>query len=446
MQQPEKTSLYVVLAAASAASAGLLFGYDVAVINGALVYLRADFHLGSVATEVLTSILFIGCAVGAAISGWASDRYGRRAVLFCAGLLFCGAAALAATATQIGQLMAARSLAGMALGATLLIGPLYIAEISPAHKRGMLVTLNQLLLVAGTLIGFVVNYELAQHVHGNWRLMFSLGAIPAVVLCISMTRIPESPRWLLQNGKRQQALAVLQRISPGANVESTVDEIAKAIREESGTYRELLGLALRKPLTLAIMLAIIQQLTGFNTVLYYGAIIFAEHTGASAAQAIGMNVFVGIVNMIFTILGLLFIDKLGRRPLLLTALAGMGFFMLIFAAMLAYMPGQSTLLLLPVLGVVASFAFGLGTGVWVCLSELFPNRIRGRAMSIANIVLWFSVTILTATFLSLIKLFGISGVFILYASLCALSFAYIAFYLPETKNRTLEEIESSWSK
>jgi len=446
MQQPEKTSLYVVVAAASAASAGLLFGYDVAVINGALVFLRADFHLGSVATEALTAILFIGCALGAAISGWASDRYGRRAVLFCAGLLFCIAAFGAATANQIAQLMVARTLAGMALGSALLIGPLYIAEIAPAHKRGMLVTLNQLALVCGTLVGFVVNYELAQHVHGNWRLMFALGAIPAVALCISMLTIPESPRWLLQNGKRQQALAVLQRISPGANVEATVDEIGKAIREESGTYRELLSLALRKPLTLAIMLAIIQQITGFNTVLYYGAIIFAEHTGASAAQAIGMNVFVGVFNLIFTILGLLFIDKLGRRPLLLTALAGMGFFMVVFAAMLAYMPGQSTLLLLPVLGVVASFAFGLGTGVWVCLSELFPNRIRGRAMSIANIVLWFSVTALTATFLSLIKLFGISGVFILYAALCAASFAYIAIYLPETKNRTLEEIESSWSK
>lgn len=446
MQPVGKTSLFVVLVAASAAAAGLLFGYDVAVINGALVYLRATFNLGSVATEMLTAILFIGCAVGAAVSGWASDRYGRRAVLFCAGLLFCAAAFCAASAAHVAQLMVARSLAGISLGAALLIGPLYIAEISPASKRGMLVTLNQLALVSGTLMGFVVNYELAQYLHGNWRLMFSLGAIPAVVLCISMLRIPESPRWLLQNGKRQQALAVLQRISPGVDVESTVDEIGRAICEESGTYRELLGPALRKPLVLAVMLAIIQQVTGFNTVLYYGAIIFAEHAGASAAQAIGMNVFVGIVNMIFTILGLLFIDKLGRRPLLLTALAGMGLFMVVFAAMLTYMPGRSTLLLLPVLGVVASFAFGLGTGVWVCLSELFPNRIRGRAMSIANIVLWFSVTALTATFLSLIKMFGISGVFILYALLCVASFAYIYVYLPETKNRTLEEIEASWSK
>ena len=180
--------------------------------------------------------------------------------------------------------------------------------------------------------------------------------------------------------------------------------------------------------------------------MYYGAIIFAEHAGATASQAIGMNVIVGVVNLLFTIVGLLLIDKLGRRPLLLTATGGMGICLVAFSALLHYMPGRSALLLVPVLGYVAFFAFGLGTGVWVCLAELFPNRIRGRAMSIGTMVLWISVSCVTATFLSLIKIFTASGVFLGYAVLCAASFAYIFLRLPETKNRTLEEIEAIWVK
>jgi SP family arabinose:H+ symporter-like MFS transporter len=444
VQQREKTSLFAVAVAASAATAGLLFGYDVAVFNGALVFLRTEFGLGSVPTEILTTMLFLGCAAGAAIGGWASDRYGRRGVLFNAGVLFCVAALSATFSLHLWQLMAARLVAGLAVGAAVLIAPMYIAEISPAQKRGMLVTLNQLAIVSGILVGFVANYELTLLAHGNW-CMFFLGAIPALVLCVSMPRIPESPRWLLQQGQRERALAVLQRISPGTDAESTLDEIGKAIREESGTYRELLGLALRKPLVLAIMLAIIQQATGVNTVMYYGALIFAEHAGASATQAIGMNVMVGLVNMGATILGLLLIDKLGRRPLLLTATGGMALSLVAFAAMLTYMPNHPVLLLAAVLSYVACFAFGLGTGVWVCLSELFPNRIRGRAMSIANMVLWITLCCVTATFLSLIKIFTAAGVFLGYALLCSASFVYILARLPETKNRTLEEIEAGWS-
>lgn len=446
MQQGGKTSLFVILVAASAATAGLLFGYDTAVINGALVYLRAEFHLTSVKTELVATVLLWGCAVGAALAGWASDRFGRRVVLFAAGLLFCVSALGAAFPSQLWQLIAARVLGGIAIGSASLIVPLYIAEIAPARVRGRLVTLNQLAIVTGILIAFVSNYGLARLTHGSWRWMFGLGAVPAVALCVSLLWIPESPRWLLQRGKRERARATLRQISPGIEVESALNEIAESLTEEVGTYRELLGHALRKPLVLTVMLAIIQQVTGINTVLYYGAIVFAEHGGASASQAIGMNVMVGVVNLLFTVVALLMIDRLGRRPLLLTATGGMGLCLLVFAAMLHYLPGRSALLLVPVLGYVACFAFGLGTGVWVCLAELFPNRIRGRAMSIATMVLWISVSCVTATFLSLIKIFTASGVFLGYALLCAVSFVYIFLRLPETKNRTLEEIEIMWLK
>src|ERR1039457_694660 len=285
-----KISLYVVLIAVSAAISGLLFGYDTAVINGALVYLRIDFNRSPFATEQVASVLLWGCAVGAALAGFLSDRYGRRAVLFIAGVLFCISALGTAFPTQLWQLLLARVLGGLAIGSASLLGPLYIAEIAPAHARGKLVTLNQLAIVSGILVAFGSNYGLAQLSHDNWRWMFGLGALPAVALCVSLFWIPESPRWLLQRGMRDRASAILKRISPEIVIEKALAEIDKTISEEAGTYRELLSHTLRKPLVLAIMLAIIQQATGINTVLYYGAIVFAENTGASAGQAIGMNV------------------------------------------------------------------------------------------------------------------------------------------------------------
>ena len=444
--QDRKIPLYVALVAGSAAIAGLLFGYDTAVINGALVYLRLEFRLSSLETELVATVLLWGCAVGAALAGYLSDRYGRRAVLFGAAILFCISALGAAFPTQLWQLLLARVLGGLAIGSASLIAPLYIAEIAPARVRGQLVTLNQLAIVIGILVAFVSNYELARLPANNWRWMFGLGALPAFALCISLFWIPESPRWLVQRGQRERARAVLQRISPGSSAETALSEIGKTISEETGTWRELLGAALRRPLVLTIMLAIIQQVTGINTVLYYGAIVFAEHTGASAGQAIGMNVAVGVVNLIFTIVALLAIDRLGRRPLLLTATAGMGLCLTVFAGMLQWMPGHSALLLLPVLGYVACFAFGLGSGVWVCLAEFFPNHIRGRAMSVATMVLWLAVSLVTATFLSLIRIFSAPTVFLGYAVLCAASFIYIYLRLPETKNRTLEQIELIWSR
>jgi SP family arabinose:H+ symporter-like MFS transporter len=439
------TSRNVLLIAGSAAIAGLLFGYDTAVINGALVYLRLQFGLGSVQTELVATVLLWGCAIGAALAGYFSDRYGRRAVLLAAGILFCISALGAAFPAQLWQLLLARIVGGLAIGSASLIAPLYIAEIAPADMRGRLVTLNQIAIVTGILVAFISNYELAR-LPDNWRWMFGLGALPALALCFSLLWIPESPRWLMQRGDRERARAVLQRIEPETAIDDELAEISRTISEETGTYRELLSVGLRKPLVLTIMLAIIQQLTGINTVLYYGAILFTEHAGANAGQAIGMNVSVGVVNLLFTIVALFAIDRLGRRPLLLIATGGMGVCLTIFAAMLRWLPGNSELLLLPLLGYVACFAFGLGSAVWVCLAELFPNHIRGRAMSVATVILWIAVSLVTATFLTLIRLFSAPAVFLGYAALCAASLAYIYFYLPETKNRTLEQIEVRWLK
>jgi MFS family permease len=206
----------------------------------------------------------------------------------------------------------------------------------------------------------------------------------------------------------------------------------------------LLSQALRKPIVLTVMLAIIQQVTGINTVLYYGSVVFGENAGTSAQQAIAMNIVVGIVNLLLTIAALIAIDRVGRRPLLLVSTAGMGVCLAVFAAALEWLPGHVAVMLGAVLGYVAFFAFGLGPGVWVCLAELFPNNIRGRAMSLATVVLWLAVSVVTATFLSLIQMFSATRVFLGYALICGASFAYIWLRLPETKNRTLEDIQAMW--
>jgi len=436
------------LVAASTAIAGLLFGYDTAVINGALVYLKADFQLTSVTTELTAAVLLWGCAVGAGAAGFVSDRFGRRVVLLASGVLFCISGLGAALSTQWWHLLTARVLGGLAIGCASLIAPLYLAEISPAHVRGRLVTLYQLAIVTGILLAFMSNYGLTQLSANNWRWMFGLGAAPALVLCISLLWIPESPRWLLQVGQRARARTVLSRIAPSESVDEELTAISSSISSEShGSYRELFsGKALRKPLVLTVMLAIIQQVTGINTVLYYGSMIFGEHAGSSRSEAFGMNVIVGVVNLVFTIAALFSIDRAGRRPLLLTATAGMAVCLVGFAAALAWMPAHPAVALAAVLGYVAFFAYGLGPGVWVCLAELFPNHIRGRAMSFATVVLWLAVSLVTATFLTLVQTFSAPVVFLAYAIICGLSFLYIWARLPETKNRTLEEIQASLTR
>ena len=436
--------LTVTLITGSAAISGLLFGYDTAVVNGALVFLRAQFNLTAFQTELAATSLLWGCVLGAAMAGYLCDRYGRRRVLFLSGLLFVVSAIGAAVPTAAWQFLLARLVGGLAIGCASLVAPLYIAEISPAAIRGRLISVYQLAIVIGILVAYVSNYFVARLGQSSWRWMFGLGAIPAFFLCLALLWIPESPRWLVQRGQIKTAREVLLRIAPAGTVESSLAEITASLQQESITYRELLGAALRRPMVLAVMLAVIQQVTGINTVLYYGSILFQEHARQSANSALALNILIGLMNLVCTVGALVWIDRFGRRPLLQIATGGMAISLLAFSFMLRWHPEMITLLMAAVLAYVACFAVGLGPGVWVCIAELFPNRARGRAMSVATVVLWVAVSIVTATFLSLITWLTVAGVFLFYAVLCVLSFVYIRMYLPETKQKTLEEIEKSW--
>jgi SP family arabinose:H+ symporter-like MFS transporter len=439
------STLYVLLATIVAATSGLLFGFDTAVINGALIFLREQLHLTEVETEMAASSLLFGCIFGASAAGWLSDRFGRKRVLTIAGLLFALSAIGAAVPRTLAQFAAARLAGGLAVGAASVLAPLYIAEVAPAKNRGMLVALNQMTIVTGILLSYLVNWLLAFDAQNGWRWMFATAAVPATIFFIAMFFVPESPRWLVENVRSPEALRVLTRVNGGAIAWSELEQIQMSVAQETGSLLELLQPGLRRAFWIAVSLAILQQITGINTVLFYGSIIFKEHVAhQSNSSAVFANVVVGVVNFLMTMVALGLIDKLGRRPLLMISTAMMAICQaaLGFAFLLKAPPAM--LVLTIVLFCVAAFAVGLGPGFWVLLSEIFPTRIRGRAMSIATICLWIACTVLTMTFLSLVKAVSATGAFLVYSGMCVVTFFIVWRFVPETKGRTLEEIEQFW--
>jgi sugar porter (SP) family MFS transporter len=275
--------------------------------------------------------------------------------------------------------------------------------------------------------------------------MFASAAVPSAAFLLALLVVPESPRFLVETGREGQALAVLERVGGEAQARLELAEIRDTIAEEAGTLGELFARRLRRPLGIAVFLAVFQQVTGINTVIYYGSLIFKEQVGGqSDSAAIFANVVIGSVNFLMTIVALGTIDRLGRRPLMMLASSGMAVSLALLGLLFRREPPPATMVLAVILLYVASFGVGLGPGVWVVISELFPMRIRGRAMSIATVSLWLACILVTATFLSLVEAIGSTGAFSLYAATSVLNFLFIWRVMPETKGRSLEEIERSW--
>jgi sugar porter (SP) family MFS transporter len=439
------SSRYAHLIAAVAAVSGLLFGFDTAVINGALIFLRQELRLSTQGTEVATSSLLVGCAAGAALAGWLTDRFGRKRILLVSAVLFAASAVGAALPRDLAEFVAARLAGGLAIGVASVLAPLYIAEISPRAIRGRLVSLNQMAIVTGILLAYFVNWALSFGGPSSWRWMFASAAVPSLAFLVALIFVPESPRFLVEKGREAEALAVLERVGGGDQARLELAEIKDTIARESGTLRELFERRLRRPLGIAVFLAVFQQITGINTVIYYGSLIFKEQVGGqSDSAAIGANVIIGTVNFLMTIVALWTIDRLGRRPLMMLASSGMAVSLLVLGLLFRFEPPPALMVLVVILLYVASFGVGLGPGVWVVISELFPTRIRGRAMSIATLSLWLACILVTATFLSLVEAIGSTGAFWVYAAASAVNFLFIWRVMPETKGRSLEEIERSW--
>jgi sugar porter (SP) family MFS transporter len=436
---------YAYLIAAVAAISGLLFGFDTAVINGALLFLRQDLQLSTRGTELATSSLLFGCAAGAALAGWLTDRLGRKRILIASALLFAVSAVGAAVPRTLAEFVAARVVGGLAIGVASVLAPLYIAEISPKAIRGRLVSLNQMAIVSGILLAYFVNWALSHGGTTSWRWMFASAAVPSVAFFLALLFVPESPRFLVEKGREADALTVLTRVGGDGAARAELAEIRETIAEETGTLRELFEKRLRKPLAIAVFLAVFQQITGINTVIYYGSLIFKDLVGGqSDSAAIGANVIVGTVNFLMTIVALWVIDRLGRRPLMILSSAGMAVSLFALGFLFTLQPPPALAILLVIGLYVASFGVGLGPGVWVVISELFPTRIRGRAMSIATLCLWLACILVSFTFLTLVERIGSTGAFWVYAAMSVVNLLFIWRLMPETKGRSLEEIERSW--
>jgi len=432
---------YLYLPAMVAALGGLLFGFDTAVINGAIVFIKQQFALSDSQTEIAASSLLLGCVVGASVAAFTSDRFGRKRVLLGAAALFTISSIGAALPRDLIEFASARLLGGVAIGIASTLSPLYIAEISPARKRGLLVSLNQLAIVSGILLSYSVNYLLTGAGPSNWRWMFASAAVPSLGFLLTLLFIPESPRWLMQKGREQEAEHFLTQIAGPQAAAVEIADIRAAISEESG---DLLDPTFRKALIVAIVIALFSQFTGINTIIYYGSIVFLEHVPhQTASTALWANVIIGAINFAATIAGMLLIDRSGRKPLLMSAFAGMALSLVAVSAAIHFQAAGAVVLIF-VLTYVGCFAVGVGTGTWVVMSEICPTRVRGRAMSVATVCLWCGTLSVTLTFLSLVKILTAAGAFLLYATVSVAAFLFVWRTVPETKGRTLEEIEKGW--
>ena len=439
---------FVRVAAAITATGGLLFGYDTGVISGALLFITKDFApLSSFLQGVIVSVLLVGAVTGAIAGGPLSDRLGRRPVVLLAAIIFAVGAIAAALAPNVLVLIFARFILGLGVGLASLVVPLYIAEIAPPATRGALVSLNQLMITIGILLSYIVGVAFTP-IEG-WRYMFAVAVVPALILGIGMFTLPESPRWLVKNGKLDKARSVLllSRVEAGVETEmQQMEEIERIERQQAQVgYKELLAPWIRPALIVGVGLAIFQQITGINTVIYYAPTIL-EKVGFSAGGAIAATALgVGAVNVGFTILAVYIVDRVGRRPLLLIGLIGMivslGLLGVVFS--LGATSGAAGLLATICLALyIASFAISLGPIFWLMISEIYPLNMRGSAMSIAALCNWGSNFIVALTFPVLLATFGGAGSFWLFAVLGIVAWIFVYFMVPETKGRTLEEIEA----
>jgi SP family galactose:H+ symporter-like MFS transporter len=441
----KKGNRFVYTVVALSALGGLLFGYDTGVISGAILFIRQDFGLSDLSVEIVVSSVLVGALIGAAFGGELADRLGRRKIIILAAAIFALAAVLTASVPSVPWLILGRILVGIAIGIASITAPLYISEVAPAEMRGALVSLNQLAITIGIVVSYLVDYLLSD-IQG-WRYMLGLAAIPAIILGIGMLPLPDTPRWLIKNDKTDKARAVLKRIRGKTNVEDEVIEIQTSLKKQAGGRAELFNPLVKPALIIGVFLAIFQQATGINTVIYYAPKIFQFAGIVSASSAIFATLTVGIVNVIMTIVAIFLLDRIGRRPLLLIGLAGM-IFSLGLLSFTFYLPGLGGLIgKLSVVGLmlyVGSFAIGLGPVFWLLVSEIYPLKVRGLAMGVASEANWGTNLVIALTFLTLIQLIGKSGTFLLYALIGIAAWIFVYLLLPETKGRSLEEIEEHW--
>lgn len=490
---------------------GFLLGFDATVISGVVPFIREYFDLSGASGDLklgwAVSSLGWGAMAGNAAAGFLSDRFGRRRVLIFTAMLFVMSSLLAALATNFTSFVLARIVGGLAVGAAILIAPVYIAEIAPAERRGSLVSLNQLMIVIGISASFFSNFFLLDSGEHNWRWMLGVQTIPALAYLLLLLLVPESPRWLLMKGREEDARLVLTRIGGQSQAQSLLHSIRDSLGHTTAkrSFRQLLDGRIRRVMLIGLGLAFFQQITGINAVFYYLPTIFAQ-AGGAVSDAFRQAVLVGVVNVGMTVVAIWLIDRLGRRPLLATGVAGMAISLLTIswafsqatytlderalnseaaaslppalvqdlrtassatfdsenalisaltsthdaeqveahrqAIVASALTMNAKLVLFAIIGFVASFAISLGPVMWVLLSEIFPNEYRGAAISIAGF--WNALVSASVTFIFPWELstFGSAGTFLIYGVFASAAFLFVMLFVPETKGRTLEQLET----
>ncbi len=420
---------------------GLLFGYDTGVVSGAILFIKKDLHLTYMTQGLVVSAILVGAMIGAAISGPLSDKLGRKKVVIFSAAVFCIGALGSAFSVSTDMLIFFRLILGLAVGGASAMVPTYLSEMAPASTRGALSSLNQLMIVIGILLAYIINYVFSPT--GDWRSMLGLAFIPGIVLLIGMTVLPESPRWLLKKGMENEARAILDHMRKGIGVEDEIREIKRANAAENGGFRQVSERWVRPALWAGIGLAVFQQVIGCNTIIYYAPTTFTN-VGLGNSAAILGTVGIGVVNVVITVVAIFLIDKVGRKPLLLIGNVGMAASLLLLGFVNGFYGsthGAALTTVVCMAAYIAFFSLSWGPVVWVMLSEIFPLGIRGIGMGISSVANWFANFVVSLTFPILLHQIGISTLFIIYGAMGILAIFFVRKFVSETKGRSLEEIE-----
>ncbi|MBB5634555.1 SP family arabinose:H+ symporter-like MFS transporter [Pedobacter cryoconitis] len=454
---PSQSKLFLIAITIVATLGGLLFGFDMAVISGVLPFVKQQFSLSPAAEGWFVSSALVGCIIGVAFAGELSDRFGRKKMLMLSAMLFLCSAIGTAAAADYTLLILARMLGGMGVGVASIVAPLYISEIAPASIRGRLVTFYQLAITAGILIAYLTNagllnlsftyhhqslgslldYILIKEV---WRAMLGLGFVPSLLFLTGLLFVPESPRWLIQQGKEQEGIKILNRINGTASTNEELHLISKTSGQESGSYKDLFAKEMRRPLLIGLLLPLFSQFSGINAIIYYGPRILND-AGINISNALLSQVIFGLANFLFTLIAVWKVDKMGRRPLYIIGSIG-ATIALFFTGWCFYSGATNNMgLVISIILFLACFAFSIGPLKFVIAAEIFPTRIRGRAMGLSIMVMWIADTIVGQLTPVLLGSAGPALTFCFFASCCLISFFVVFKMVPETKGKSLEEVQ-----
>jgi sugar porter (SP) family MFS transporter len=435
-------NLYLILVCLVGAAGGFLFGFDTSVISGVIEYISGPnvYNLDEISKGWTVSCIIVGCMIGCIFAGPSGSRFGRKKTLILTSLVFLVSSLGCAITSHYLVFITYRIIAGIAVGAASMMAPIYIAEISPPKHRGKLVSLNLVAIFLGQSSAFFSNFFL-RDVGGdnNWRWMLAIMAVPSFLLFVFLMFVPESPRWLVEKNQIAAAMNILTRINGATEANREFEEIQQTLKASKGKLVELFHKGMFKILIIGILLAVFQQVTGINVVMYYAPAIF-KSAGFGNDSALLQTALMGMVNLTFAVVSMFFVDKVGRKPLMVIGSIGMSIAMILLALTFITGHAKGYFVLACIMGYLAAFGFSLGPVVWVLIAEIFPNRLRSYAVAIATFMLWGANFIVSLTFPYLLN--NLKGwTFVIYGSMCVLCLLFVLKYLEETKGKTLEEIE-----